>query len=403
MNKLMVAVLAGDAEQRDQLKLQVEGTGIAQVVFAVESYPAAPQDSLLKKISDSNPEVVLVDVGPEDTVSALRAVELIHGQMRQVAVFAIGKMDKPQVIVTAMRAGAKEYLERPTSVANLLESLARYASAQGTRHDSGTRGKVITVVGAKGGSGATTVAVNLAMALHGVHGHVALVDLAPIGNAALHFSAKPQFTLVDAMQNLHRLDLALLEGFMTQCEGGLRLLAGSLRPTDPPSAEQLARLLDLMVKHYRYIVVDASSRMDAATRAVCNFSETVLMVSQVDAPSIWTGGQVQQYLAESAGQEKIRLVLNRYRKVTGLGDHEIEAAAHCKVLWHVPNHYQAIHGSIESGTPVAQMNTDSDLSRSFQGLAQELTGRRLGHGSRKSAAPRKNLLERLGWVSATTS
>jgi len=399
----MVAVVAGNVEQRDQLKLQVEATGIAQPVFAGVSYPAAPQDALLRQISESNPEVVLVDVAPEDTIAALRAVELIHRQMPQVALFAIGKMDKPQVIVTAMRAGAKEYLERPTSVTHLLESLARHASSQGLRQDSGTRGRVITVVGAKGGSGATTVAVNLAMALNGVQGHVALVDLAPIGNAALHFNVKPQFTLVDALQNLHRLDLALLEGFMTQCEGGLRLLAGSLRPVEPPSAEQLARLLDLMVKHYRYIVVDASSRMDAATRAVCNFSETVLMVSQVDAPSIWTGGQVQQYLSDSCGQEKIRLVLNRYRKVAGLGDHEIETAAHCKVMWHVPNHYQAIHGAIESGVPVAHLAANSDLARSFLGLAHEFTGRRAGHVNQYSSAPRKNLLERLGLVSAATS
>ncbi|MGH9508791.1 MAG: response regulator, partial [Terriglobales bacterium] len=177
MNKLMVAVVAADAEQRDQLKLQVEATGIAQAVFAGSSYPAAPEDKVLRQISESNPEVVLVDIASEETMAGLRAVELIHGQMRQVAVFAIGKMDRPQVIVTAMRAGAKEYLERPTSVAHLLESLARYASAQGMRQDSGTRGKVITVVGAKGGSGATTVAVNLAMALNGVRGHVALVDL----------------------------------------------------------------------------------------------------------------------------------------------------------------------------------------------------------------------------------
>ncbi|MGH9556374.1 MAG: AAA family ATPase [Terriglobales bacterium] len=402
MNKLMVAVVAANAEQRDQLKLQVEATGIAQPVFAGSSYPAAPEDKVLRQISESNPEVVLVDIAPEETMAGLRALELIHGQMRQVAVFAIGKMDRPQVIVTAMRAGAKEYLDRPTSVAHLLESLARYASAQGMRQDSGTRGKVITVVGAKGGSGATTVAVNLAMALHGAQGHVALVDLAPIGNAALHFSAKPLFTLADALNNLHRLDLALLEGFMTQCEGGLRLLAGPQRPIEAPSAEQLARLLDLMVKHFRYIVVDASSRMDAATRAVCNFSETVLMVSQVDAPSIWTGGQVQQYLSESCGQEKIRLVVNRYRKVAGLGDHEIEASAHCKILWRVPNHYQAIHASIESGMPVVHVDSHSDLARSFQALAAEFTGRRV-HGSTSAAAPRKNLLERLGFVSATTS
>jgi MinD-like ATPase involved in chromosome partitioning or flagellar assembly len=87
--------------------------------------------------------------------------------------------------------------------------------------------------------------------------------------------------------------------------------------------------------------------------------------------------------------------------VSGLGDHEIEASAHCKILWRVPNHYAAIHASIESGMPVVHVDANSDLAKSFHGLAQELTGRRMEHGSRPAAAPRKNLLERLGFV--TTS
>ena len=89
------------------------------------------------------------------------------------------------------------------------------------------RGKVFTVVNAKGGSGATTIAVNLALALHSAHGNVALIDIAPLGHAALHMNVKPQFTVVDAIRNLHRLDSSLLDSFMTRHNGGLQLLAGA--------------------------------------------------------------------------------------------------------------------------------------------------------------------------------
>ena len=128
------------------------------------------------------------------------------------------------------------------------------------------------MVNAKGGSGATTAAVNLALALHSAHGNVALVDIAPLGHAALHMNLKPLFTVADAIRNLHRLDSSLLESFMTRHSGGLQLLAGPNAPVvvEPATAE-FARLFDLLVGHFRYVVVDASSRIDPTTRLVCNF------------------------------------------------------------------------------------------------------------------------------------
>ncbi len=95
------------------------------------------------------------------------------------------------------------------------------------------------VVNAKGGSGATTVAVNLALALQAAHGHTALVDLAPLGHAALHLNVKPAFNVADATRNLHRMDSSLLESFMTRHKGGLQLLAGTNMPAalEPSTAE----------------------------------------------------------------------------------------------------------------------------------------------------------------------
>jgi len=80
----------------------------------------------------------------------------------------------------------------------------------------------------------------------------------PLGHAALHLNARPSFGLRDTLQNLHRMDASLLEGFMTQCKGGLQLLAGSQSPQAlTPAAAELARLFDLLVAHFRYVVVDA--------------------------------------------------------------------------------------------------------------------------------------------------
>ena len=172
-------------------------------------------------------------------------------------------MSQPQVIVSAMRAGAREYIERPTTTTELLEAFIRLTTAQRKVDREGPRGKVFTVVNAKGGSGATTTAVNLALALQSAHGNVALVDIAPLGHAALHMNLKPQFTVTDAVRNLHRLDSSLLESFMTRHGDGMQLLAGVNTPVvvEPATAE-FARLFDMLVGHFRYVVVDASSRVD---------------------------------------------------------------------------------------------------------------------------------------------
>src|SRR5439155_1571378 len=83
----------------------------------------------------------------------------------ETPLFAIGSMAQPQAIVNAMRSGAREYIERPTTTTDLLEAFVRLTTAQRKVSREGSRGKVFTIVNAKGGSGATTVAVNLALAL----------------------------------------------------------------------------------------------------------------------------------------------------------------------------------------------------------------------------------------------
>jgi pilus assembly protein CpaE len=275
--------------------------------------------------------------------------------------------------VNAMRSGAREFIERPTTTTDLLEAFVRLTTAQRRVKQEGPRGKVFAVVNAKGGSGATTVAVNLALALQSAHGNTALIDLAPLGHTALHLNVTPVFSVSDATRNLHRMDSSLLESFMIRHSGGLQLLAGTNVPgAIEPSTAEFVRLFDMLVTHYRYVVVDVSSRLDAATRLVANLSETVLLVAHTDVASLWSAARVQQYLGETGSRERVRLVLNRFRKVSGFSESDAEAAAGAKLIWRVPNQYFAVSGAIDRGVPLMEQG-HTEISRSFSGLAAELT------------------------------
>jgi pilus assembly protein CpaE len=373
MPELSVVVVAQDNEQRAVLQVLVDGTSVARVVHTCASYPVVIADPMLRRVQSANPAVVLVDVPLENHTLALRCIELIHLEVSHAVIFAVGSMAQPQVIVSAMRAGAREYIERPTTTNELLEAFIRLTTAQRKVDREGPRGRVFTVVNAKGGSGATTTAVNLALALQSAHGNTALVDIAPLGHAALHMNLKPQFTVTDAVRNLHRLDSSLLESFMTRHGDGLQLLAGVNTPivVEPATAE-FARLLDLLVGHFRYVVVDASSRVDPTTRLVCNLSETVLLVAHADVASLWSATRIQQYLGETGGRERVRLVLNRFRKIAGFTEADAEAAAGAKLLWKIPNQYFAVSAAIDRGVPLMQQSY-TEIARSFAGLAAVLT------------------------------
>src|SRR6202011_4789038 len=373
MPELSVVIVATDNEQRTVLQELVDGTSVARTVHTCVSFPVAAADPIVRRVQAASPDVMLVDIPAENPAPAQRAIELLHQELPDSAVFAIGSLTQPQVIVNAMRAGAREFIERPTTTTDLLEAFVRLTAAQRRVRQEGPRGKVFSLVNAKGGSGATTVAVNLALALHSAYGNTALVDLAPLGHAALHMNLKPVFTVADATRNLHRLDASLLESFMTRHSGGLQLLAGTNVPgTVDPSTAEFVRLFDMLVTHFRYVVVDASSRFDPISRLIASLSETVLLVACSDVASLWSAARVQQYLGETGGRDRVRLVLNRFRKVPGFSETDAETAVGAKLLWRIPNQYFAVSGAIDRGPPVMDQRS-SEMARCFAGLAQELT------------------------------
>jgi pilus assembly protein CpaE len=369
MHGVAVTLLSEDRERLSVLQQRLEGTQLGRTVFAHLGFPTTPTDSILRQIQDVRSEVVLVDIDPQNVQRAIHAIELIHATTDDIGIFAAGEMSHPPTIVSAMRAGAGEYLERSPSSESLLEALTRFTSSRSKLRTTSGRARVFTVTNAKGGSGATTAAVNTAIALQETHGGTLLVDFAPLGHCALHLNVRPAFGVPDALQNLHRMDSSLLEGLMTPCKGGLQLLAGALQPSVlAPTSAELARLFDLLVSHFRYVVVDCSGRVDQTTRLLCDLSNAVLLVAQTDVVSLWSASRMRTFLDESAGRDRVRLVLNRYKKIPGFSEEDVEKATNCKLLWKLPNSYQLVSPAIDKGSPVA-LQENQDIGRSFRSLA----------------------------------
>jgi pilus assembly protein CpaE len=372
MQGVAVTFLTEDKERQASLQHRVETTQSGRNVFSHVGFPASATDPILRQLQDVRTEVVVVDIDPARVKHAIDAIELIHANTTDVAIFAVGPMSDPSVIVSAMRAGAREYLERNASAEAVVEAFGRFTSSRSKTRTSSGRARVFVVTNAKGGAGATTVAVNIAIALQETQGNVLLVDFASLGHASLHLNVRPTFGVVDALQNLHRLDASLLEGLMTACKGGLQLLAGPQQPTlVTPTAAELARLFDLLVGHFKYVIVDSSGRKDQTERLLCDLSNAVLMIAQADVVSLWSAGRVRTFLEEGAGRDRVRLVLNRYKKIPGFGDDDVEKATNCKLLWKLPNNYQLVSPAIDKGVPVA-FQDNQDISRSFRALADTL-------------------------------
>jgi len=365
MPELSVVVITEDEEQRSLLQVLVDSTAVARMTHSFGVYPQTDGDPLLRRIHDLKAEVILVDLPPTMTAPALRAIEVLRAACVKPAVFAVGEMNKPQLIVDAMRAGAQEFLPRPTTIDQLLDSFNRLVASQRKVRSSGTRGRVFAVLNAKGGNGATTIAVNTALTIAVGQGSTMLMDLAPLGNASLHLNLKPGFTIADVLGNLHRLDATLLDGFVTRHESGMHLLGGhpGLNHLEIAPAD-LARLFDVAVNQYHNVVVDLSTRLDATARAVCDLADTVLLVANPDLSSLWSAARLRDFFAGSPAEQKLRLVLNRYKKNAGFSDSDIEQSTQTKILCKVPNHYAAISAAIERGVPVARQ-TNSDIARCF--------------------------------------
>jgi len=194
------------------------------------------------------PDVVVVDIRA-DASSGMAAIERLRAGHPTVAVFAIAAVADPDLILQAMRAGANEFFPwtsggtQARSMEESFHSAVRRAAARHAAASAGARQPCATHVflGAKGGAGTTTVAVNCAVELARLTKRpTAIIDLKPsLGEVALFLGVRPRFTVLDALENLHRLDREFLRELMAHHKSDLDILAGS-EQFDRPNQQEHA-------------------------------------------------------------------------------------------------------------------------------------------------------------------
>lgn len=373
--KLLVGILSPIAEVRESLSTHIEATQLATIKVVVDEYCSVEDDFPTQRFIEARPDIVFVDM--HNQRAGIRALFTLHGVLPDVWLYACGASSDPQFIIETMQAGAREFLSKPVNARSISMAFGRYIDERDRlRTATKTRGKIYTVTSAKGGAGATSVAVNLATTLATItKTRVAILDLnSPVGDAASYLNLKPQFTLSDALASAARLDPVLLETFMTKM-GNISLLPGpkQLKWTNTSGAT-LAKLLRVVSGTYGYVFIDMPSSLEQELMQITiDSSEVMLVVMTPELPAIWRTHRLLSILAGLGCADRLRLILNRDSSKDEITEKEITRALNYPVYFRLPNNYAAAIQAINKGKPIIEVN-HSSLGSAYRQLTQALTG-----------------------------
>ena len=257
--------------------------------------------------------IVILD---DDPSAGLEAIETLRRGASATYLVAVSPDDDPDTIVRTVRAGADEQLALPLSQHDLFKVCIKVAEAY---RDDADGGELWVVHGPKGGVGATTVAVNLAVALQAARRDVALVDLdVYAGDAAFFLNVQPTNTLRDVVTNYERLDAVLVQGATMRLPSGLSILAspgtGRSEPPLEPTMEQAVDVLELVTGMHELTVVNTPRILSAATRAALLAADRILLVTDLTVPALRSCARPVDWLVGEGidTAETVEVIVNRY-------------------------------------------------------------------------------------------
>jgi pilus assembly protein CpaE len=274
-----------------------------------------------------------------------------------------------QLMLEAMRAGASECVVEP------LTSQALDAALRRVIKDTGSSAcQVFAFVGAKGGVGTTTLAVNTAAALaKGKKESVLLIDLHHShGDAAVFLGAAPRFSVIDALENSHRLDEALFRSLVEQTKAGIDLLASSERVLHATTdTARTSALIEFVARRYRYVVLDVP-RSDVSVLDALESVTSLVVVGSQEVGALKSASRMVQTFGHRYGSARIRFVVNRFDGNAEIGQPEIEKAVGLSATV-LPSDYRTAVDALNAGRPVVHEN-QGRLGRAFGAFASELAG-----------------------------
>ena len=372
---LAVGIIAPPAETRELLRAQVNVTGLASVELESDQYCAVYGDRTTRKFIEAEPDIIIIDM--QEPQAGLQSIGILHAALPDAQLFVSSESTDPQLIIESMRAGAREFLPKPIPPRTLSQAINRFRTEKQRHEEARAAGKLFCITSAKGGAGATSLAINLATSLADVHkARVALVDLnSPVGDAVAHLNLKPQYTVSDALESATRLDSVLLDSYTIHTHG-VAVLPGpkEYKQGYRPNMDALSKMLEVIVRSYTHSFVDLPFSLDRdQMQLVCEMAANIVVVSVPEVPALWRTERLIRFLSTGGNLDKVRLVINRSAKHDEITDGEIERVLKLAVHWKLPNNYKGSIKAINSGQPLVSQN-HSDLARSYRDLAYDLAG-----------------------------
>jgi pilus assembly protein CpaE len=367
---LSVAVI-GPEERRRSAVVRALTEADARVSRQFSSYPEL--DDVPKLLAaDYDVIIVELDSNPEH---ALDLVENLCGNS-SVTVMVYSAQSNPEMLVRCMRAGAREFLTEPIPQTTIAEALVRASVRRPViRPTKKTEGRMMVFLGAKGGSGVTTVATNFALSLAQESGQsTVLIDLnLPLGDAALDLGIDAQYSTADALQNFARMDFNFLSKLLIKHSSGLFVLAAPDKYAQVEATnEAVQKLVSIARENFDYVVVDAGSRFGAIGKALFQNGAAVYLVMQVGISELRNANRLISDSLKSS-DIKLEIVLNRYTPRTlGIDEETITKALTVPVQWKIPSDYAAAKSAQNTVTPLVL--NDSPISRVIMKMTEAVCG-----------------------------
>jgi pilus assembly protein CpaE len=370
---LTVAIASGDPASSAQLLANLQQTGL---VKSVKQW-AVPAEKLPDS-ADSLPEVVFLDLS-RDPEPYFQLGAQIHRARPAVKLVACSAVTPPnhQLLLEAMRVGVQDFLAKPVDPASLKEILLRFTEDIDAR-DRSSLDRLIVIMGAKGGVGATTVAVNIGVQLSTfARKRVALLDFAnPLGNVHLLLDLHPKFTVRDAVDNMDRLDSHFFAGLLTRHKTKLEVLGGVTQPEEWQSINipSLERVVNVAQSTFDMVLLDMGSQFSSEWTSILRMARMILIVAEANVPALWT---LERRLLALKGfgvdPERARVIINRWHK----GDEDvlkgIQKDINRPVFASLPNDFRMANAAVNLGTPL-QENHNNILSSRYRQIAAQLAG-----------------------------
>jgi len=325
-----------------------------------------------------NPDLLIVEiprqVAAQGAEAATGIVENASEALPSTAIFVTGPSLPADVVIKLIRAGAVEFLTRPVERADVLAALDKLGRFHRGSAPARRVGRLTSIFSTKGGLGVTTAATNLAVALSNqVAGSVLLVDVnSAQSDVATFLNLRTTYSVLDAFENVGRMDESFLRGLLVKHGNGLWVLPGPQRMERIQFGAEPVRIgLELMRSYFDHVVLDLRHDLDPGTVTALEQSDTILFLTSLDVPAIRSSmAGLAAFRQLGVSQQRIKIVVMREDTAEDMTTKQVRDALGLPIFWRIPNDYQAVMSSINAGSPVVMASPRSKVARSLVQLAE---------------------------------